>query len=82
MTLVDRNDFSPAVYEIRIKGYLDTKWEDWFDSMTISHEKDGNTVLSGTLADQTVLHSILLKIRNLNLMLISINQIDRNNTRK
>ena len=80
MTLVDRNDFSPAVYEIRVKGHLDTRWEEWFENLTITHCSDGNTLLSGPIEDQTVLHSVLLKIRNMNLKLISVNQVKRDGT--
>lgn len=63
-------------FKIRIKGHMDTKWADWFDGLQIGHEKDGTTTLIGSLPDQTALHSILRKIRDLNLQLISINQVD------
>ena len=75
--MVGRNDFSPDVYEIRVKGHLDTRWEEWFENLAITHSSDGNTVLSGPIEDQTVLHSVLLRIRNMNLKLISVNQVKR-----
>ena len=64
-------------YEIRIKGYLDEHWLDWFEGMTLQRAKDlktGNeiTVLRGTFADQPALHGVLTKIRDLNLTLISV----------
>jgi hypothetical protein len=62
-------------YEIRIQGYLDTKWSEWFYGMTITHERDGTTTLCGPLPDQTVLHSVLDRIRDMNLPLISVNPI-------
>jgi hypothetical protein len=43
--------------------------------MTITHERDGTTTLCGPLRDQTVLHSVLDRIRDMNLQLISVNQI-------
>ena len=63
------------IYEIKIKGHLDTKWSEWFYDMAITHEGDGATTLSGPLPDQTVLHSVLDRIRDMNLQLISVNQI-------
>jgi hypothetical protein len=61
-------------YEIKIQGHLDTKWSEWFYGMTITHENDGTTTLYGSLPDQTVLHSVLDRIRDMNLELISVNQ--------
>jgi hypothetical protein len=61
-------------YEIKIQGHLDTKWSEWFYGMTITHEGDGTT-LYGPLPDQTVLHSVLDRIRDMNLPLLSVKQI-------
>ena len=62
-------------YKIRIKGHMDTEWADWFDGLQITHEKDGTSTLYGPLPDQAALHSILRKIRDLNLQLISVKQV-------
>ena len=70
-----QNKNACEIYEIKIQGHLDTKWSEWFYGMTITHEHDGATTLSGPLPDQTVLHSVLDRIRDLNLQLISVNQI-------
>jgi hypothetical protein len=63
------------IYEIKIQEHLDTKWSEWFYGMTITHEGDGATTLCGALPDQTVLHSVLGRIRDMNLPLISVNKI-------
>jgi hypothetical protein len=63
------------LYEIRTQGYLDSKWSEWFYGMTITHTRYGNTTLCGTLPDQTVLHSVLDRIRDMNLKLISVKKI-------
>jgi len=55
---------------------MDIKWADWFDGLQIIHEKDGTTTIYGPLPDQTALHSILRKIRDLNLQLISVKQVN------
>ena len=62
-------------YEIKIQGHLDTEWSEWLYGMTITHERDGTTTLYGPLPDQTVLHSVLDRIRDMNLPLLSVNQI-------
>ena len=63
-------------FKIRIKGHMDKKWADWFDGLQITHEKDGTSTLYGPLLDQAALHSILRKIRDLNLQLISVKQVN------
>lgn len=63
------------MYEIKLQGHLDIKWSEWLYGMTITHERNGVTTLSGPLPDQTVLHSVLGRIRDMNLKLISVNQI-------
>ncbi len=63
---------SPAAYEIRLKGYLPTYWSDWFDDMDVTHDDEGNTRLTGPIADQAALHGVLNKIRDLGLVLLSV----------
>ena len=62
-------------YQIKIQGHLDTKWSEWFYGLTITHEPDGATTLTGPLPDQIVLHSVLDRLRDMNLQLISVQQI-------
>ena len=62
-------------YRIKVKGRLDHKWSDWFEQMTISTE-DGNTILTGPVADQAALHGLLIRIRDLNLTLLAIERLD------
>lgn len=60
-------------YHIKIKGHLDSRWQEWFDGLTITSTADGHTLLSGSIHDQAALHGVLKKINNLGLTLISIN---------
>jgi hypothetical protein len=62
------------IYQIRVKGHLDHEWAEWFEELTITHESDGTTTLYGPLPDQTALHTVLVRIRDMNLPLISVNQ--------
>ena len=61
----------PMVYQIRIKGHLGSKWRDWFDGLSITLEDNGDTLLTGPVADQAALHGLLRKVRDLGMPLIS-----------
>jgi hypothetical protein len=67
------------VYEIRLEGHLDDRWADRFDSLTITLEENGSTLLSGPLADQAALHGVLKKVRDLGLTLLSVNSVEPDN---
>ena len=62
----------PEYYEIKIKGHLDRYWSDWFSGLTLTHLDGNETLLAGQLPDQTALHGLLERIRDLNLTLISV----------
>jgi hypothetical protein len=64
----------PRIYEIRIEGHLSDRWSDWFAGLTIRNGPNGETTLSGSLADQAALFGVLNKIHALNLTLISVNR--------
>ena len=66
---------SPTIYEIRVAGHLSPQWADWFEGLTITLEEDGNTLLTGPVADQAALHGLLKKVRDLGLSLLSVNQV-------
>jgi len=70
-----------TAYEIRVKGHLDQYWSAWFDGMTITNVANGDTIISGSLLDQAALHSLLVKVYNLNLTLISVSRIETDATR-
>ena len=71
----------PTIYEIKLKGHLDKKWAEWFYDMVITHESDGTTTLRGPLPDQAVLHSVLERIRDMNLTLINVHKVNNPNQR-
>ncbi len=71
----DQKENKSEIYLIRVRAYLDNKWAEWFYGMDITYGKDGVTTLKGPLPDQTVLHSVLDRIRDMNLKLLSVNQI-------
>ena len=59
-------------YVIRVKGHLDTFWQEWFDHLSITHQSDGTTLLCGQIRDQAALYGILIKIRDLGLTLLEL----------
>ena len=64
-----------TVYEIRVKGHLDGRWSEWFEGLTIFNVEDGIAVLSGEIVDQSALHGILAKVRDLGLPLIAVSRV-------
>lgn len=70
----------PGHYEIRIKGHLDNRWAEWFEGFTITLEDNGETLLSGEVIDQSALHGLLKKVRDLGLPLLSVNRIESGQT--
>lgn len=73
--MMDKPTPTTQHYEIRLQGYLDARWGDQFERMTITLEEDGNTLLSGPVEDQAALHGLLKKVRDLGMPLISVNQV-------
>lgn len=63
-------------YEIRLKGYLDDRWTEWFEGMTITLEEDGDTLLTGPVVDQAALHGLLKKVRDLGIALVSVSPVE------
>ena len=74
------NSVQPMIYQIRINGYLDRQWTHQFEGLTITLEEDGNTLLSGPVADQAALHGLLKKVRDLGMILVSVNRVQFNET--
>ena len=64
------------IYQIRIKGHLGHQWTDWFGGLTITLEENGDTLMTGPVVDQAALHSMLRKVRNLGMPLISVTRVE------
>jgi hypothetical protein len=62
----------PVIYQIRLKGHLGRHWTDWFDGLTITLEDNGETLLTGPVADQAALHGLLKKVRDVGMPLLSV----------
>jgi hypothetical protein len=69
-----------ATYQIKVQGRLSEGWSDQFADMTITVESitDGLaiTTLSGPVADQSALHGVLARIRDLGLPLLLVQHLE------
>ncbi|HSN78085.1 MAG TPA: hypothetical protein VL334_23675 [Anaerolineae bacterium] len=63
------------LYEIKLKGHLGREWADWFGGMAVALTEDGDTLLTGPVADQAALHGLLRKVRDIGIPLVSVNEI-------
>jgi hypothetical protein len=66
----------PPIYQIRLGGHLSQQWADWFGGLTLTLADDGDTLLTGPVADQAALYGLLKKVRDLGLTLLSVNRVN------
>jgi putative ABC transport system ATP-binding protein len=69
---------SPPVYEITIREQISPAKSHRFEGMSITRQnrdQNAKTILTGPVVDQSELHGLLAKIRDLNLTLIELRQI-------
>ena len=66
----------PMIYQIRLKGHLGQQWAASFEGLTLTLEENGDTLLTGPVTDQAALHGLLRKVRDLGLLLLSVNRVE------
>jgi hypothetical protein len=67
-----RDPGQSMIYQIRLRGHLGRQWTDWFGGLTVTLEQNGDTLLTGPVVDQAALHSLLKKVRDLGMPLVSV----------
>ncbi|MEN3330244.1 MAG: hypothetical protein V7638_5051 [Acidobacteriota bacterium] len=72
--MIKDKELDKTFYEIQVKGYLDARWNEMFDGMSIAWQ-DNVTTISGEVADQAALHGLLARVRHYGLVLISIRSV-------
>ena len=65
-----------SIYQVIIKGQLGPESTEWLGASATELDQVGNTVLTAETKDQSELHGLLRKIRDLGMTLISINRLE------
>lgn len=65
-----------AIYQITIKGHLACHWSTWLGDLTVTYDEHNNTVLAGPVADQAALHGLLIKVRDLGVVLLRVERVE------
>lgn len=92
--LVESNSFSPEgndqnhhfdnsearFVEIRVRGHLDNKWQQWLEGLDVKYLENGEMILFGPIVDQASLLGVLNKLGRLNLTLLSLNEVQNTNS--
>jgi hypothetical protein len=68
-------DVPGDIYEIRVKGRVDGRWFQCYEGLGVTYHA-GDTILSGPIRDQSALHGVLERVRDLNLVLISLRRVE------
>ncbi len=63
-------------YEFRVKDHLEEGWFRMFPGLSVQNIENGEVLISGWLTNQALVHGILKRIQNLNLILISMSRLD------
>lgn len=70
----------PMLYEIKVQGNVDTSWSDWFNGMDITNGTDQDaspiTTITGPVVDQATLRGILIRLWDLNLVILSVIKVE------
>jgi hypothetical protein len=64
-----------AHYQICLEGILDERWLRWFEGLEVKANADNQTIIRGEL-DQSALHGLFNRIRDLGLELVSVHRQD------
>ncbi len=67
------------MYRIVLNGRVQKRWSDWVEGVNVKWSSDGEstfTVLECPAMDQAALHGLLARIRDLNLILLQVEQVE------
>jgi hypothetical protein len=71
-------------YELRINGRLAQETATWFEDVTLIVDETTTppqTILQGIIRDQSALYGLISRIRDLGLLLVSVNLIEQKRRR-
>ena len=64
-------------YEFRVRDHLEEGWFRMFPGLSVKNVENGEVLITGWLFGPDALHYVLERIRNLNLILISAERVER-----
>ncbi|QRN84237.1 hypothetical protein JR338_05725 [Chloroflexota bacterium] len=64
-----------SAYMIQVKDHLDTSWTHYFEGWSVRNLENGEVLLTIPTIDQAGLHGVLNKIRDLNLIIITVKRL-------
>jgi hypothetical protein len=65
----------PAVYRIQVKGRLASRGQESIDGFAVEAQSDDETTIVGTVADQSALYGVLLRLHTLGLLLLLVERV-------
>ncbi len=65
-----------SYYRIRIKTQLEPHWASWFGGLVLTNLENGEAELEGLVESQEALHHILENLRDLNIGLVLVEQVE------
>ncbi len=65
------------IFEIHVRGQLDSRWSGWLEGLEMKLQENGEMVLYGPILDQAALMGVLNKLSRLNLALLSVNEVKK-----
>jgi len=68
----------PTHYQICLEGKLDERWLRWFEELEVEVSVDNQTIIRGEF-DQSALHGLFNRIRDLGVTLISVQRYSNRN---
>jgi len=68
----------PTHYQICIEGKLDERWLSWFEGLEVTSSADNQTIICGEF-DQSALHGLFNRIRDLGIPIISVQRHSNRN---
>lgn len=68
-----------TVYELRISGRLGESSQVWFEDLDVAVDESHSpvqTIIRGPMRDQAALYGLISRLRDLGLILLSVNRIE------
>jgi len=66
-----------TTYEIRVQGHLSPQRLRGFEGLTVSHQPNGETILTGVFPDQSALLGLLNWLHDLGIVLVAVERLER-----